>query len=570
MSYARDGLPFLMSHENNTRAQVGLIEDVRLAGGKLRGLLRMGNNPDAGWVFADIRAGIMPNISVGYRINALQLESSDETGDTYRVTSWTPMEGSTVPVPADITVGAGRAASTGDETPVTISREATKEAQTMEQNTAPAAGATVTRDYDAERKQRNAEMVALADLAGMPGKLADALARDISPAQFARELQDAKIAAAEAAPSSALKLTPKEDRNYSLIRFFNAQLMARTGVQHAWDAAGAGFEREVSQEIASRMGKPGALYVPMSLTARASVTGNVATTTSLGGAGVQTSVMDLIEILRNALTVRALGARVLSGLQGNITFPRQITANTVNWTGENPSTGNTLGTLTLDNVTLSPKTAMVSSAVSRQLLAQASFDAEQLIRQDFASTIAIELDRVAIAGTGASNQPTGVLVQSGVTTVTTTFGANGSVPDWAAIVDFETQLSYNNAPTNAPWRWLITPGMRGKLKTVLQSTVNGATWLYHADGTMNGYEAAVSNNVPTNYTAGTSTTVCHGMILGNFSELLIGEWGGAIETIVDPYTVADQNMVKLHSMITTDIAVRHTKSFTITKAAKIA
>lgn len=563
--------------DHDTRAQVGLIEDVRAEKGKLRGMLRQGNHPDAAWLFADIRTGIRPNVSVGYRVLEMKLETSDaERGDTYRVTRWLPMEGSTVPIPADITVGAGRDAAHGTEYPVTIldSRATAKESDMSEQVMAPApaggAPTQVTRDYDAERRARNAQLVNLAALAGMPETLGDALARDLEPAVYARELQDKKIAAASAAPATpSVVLTPRESGNYSFLRALGAQVAMMQGNPRAWERAG--FEREVSEEIAKHRQRTdlGSFFVPMNgLATRAAVTGQTAGTTSLGGAGVQTTVLDMIELLRNQMVVRRAGARVLTGLSSNITFPRQITANTLNWTGENPSTGNSNGNMTFDNVTLSPKTAMVSTAASRQSVLQFNQDLEALVRADLAEVIGRGLDLAALDGTGASNQPTGVLRQTGLNTITTTFGSNGAVPDWAAIVQFETALATANAPIGNGWTWITTPGIRGKLKQTLQNTVSGALWVWEQGDTMNSYPALVSNQMPSNYTAGTSTTICHGMVLGNWGECLIGEFGGGIEIIVDPYTVASQNMIQYHAVVMADVAVRHGASFAFTKAAK--
>jgi HK97 family phage major capsid protein len=569
LTYARDGLPFLMTHEATTRAVVGRIEDIRAEGGKLRGLVRQGNNPDAGWVLKDMRDGIMPHISIGYRVMELKLESSSEAdGDTYRATRWMPMEGSTVPVPADITVGVGRATSGEAHYPVTLIESRKAEGAMDEKTPATAVVATVTRDYDAERKQRNAEMVALANLAGMPETLADAIGRDISPMAYARELQDKKIASAASAPTAGVKLTPREQQEFSLVRLLHAASFMRNGQPRAQavDAWKAGFEMEVSDTISKSLGRNGGFFIPLGLGTRAAVTGQIAGTTSLGGAGVQTTVLDMIELLRNQMVVRQAGARVLTGLTGNITFPRQITANALSWTGENPSTGNANTALTFDNVTLTPKTAMVSTAASRQGIVQFNQDLENVVREDLAQVIALGLDLAALNGLGASNQPRGVMQTTAVSTITSTFGANGAVPDWAAVIAFETQLSQNNAAGS--WSWITTPGIRGKLKQTLSSTVAGASWIWASDGTMNGYPALVSNQMPSNFTYGTSTSLGNGMILGNWPELLIGEFGGGVEIIVDPYTVASQNMIQYHAIVMSDIALRHGPSFAMTQGAK--
>lgn len=102
-----------------------MLEDVAVdADGCIRGLLRFGNHPDAAWIEKDMRDGVRPYISVGYCINAIKLIESDEKGnDTYRVTNWTLFEGSTVAVPADVTVGVGREADLA-AFPLVIDRQA--------------------------------------------------------------------------------------------------------------------------------------------------------------------------------------------------------------------------------------------------------------------------------------------------------------------------------------------------------------------------------------------------------------------------------------------------------------
>jgi len=76
--------------------------------------------------------------------------------------------------------------------------------------------------------------------------------------------------------------------------------------------------------------------------------------------------------------------------------------------------------------------------------------------------------------------------------------------------------------------------------------------------------------MPTNYTAGTNTTVAHGVVFGVWSELLIGEFGGALELIVDPYSLAGQNMVAVTQVLMVDVAVKHPKAFCVNKTALIA
>jgi hypothetical protein len=52
---------------------------------------------------------------------------------------------------------------------------------------------------------------------------------------------------------------------------------------------------------------------------------------------------------------------------------------------------------------------------------------------------------------------------------------------------------------------------------------------------------------------------------GVFSEALIGEWGGAIELVIDPFSFASQAMVAVTGIMLVDVGVRHPAAFAINK-----
>jgi len=107
LSRAADGLPLLFSH--NSDQPIGVVRDVRLDGGKLRGTLHFSQNARAMEVWADVAGGFLRNVSIGYRVNTLEEQANS---DTVRVTNWSLLEASVVSVPADPSVGVNRAEST--------------------------------------------------------------------------------------------------------------------------------------------------------------------------------------------------------------------------------------------------------------------------------------------------------------------------------------------------------------------------------------------------------------------------------------------------------------------------
>jgi HK97 family phage major capsid protein len=118
LSYVRDGIPFCLDH--SLAKQIGLGENTRLDADRIfRTEVMQGHHPDAGWAFADIKAGVRKKVSVGYDPGDAYVETKaeGETIPTRRYTKWMPYEVSTVTVPADYEVGVGRDGAQGAAPP---------------------------------------------------------------------------------------------------------------------------------------------------------------------------------------------------------------------------------------------------------------------------------------------------------------------------------------------------------------------------------------------------------------------------------------------------------------------
>jgi HK97 family phage major capsid protein len=288
--------------------------------------------------------------------------------------------------------------------------------------------------------------------------------------------------------------------------------------------------------------------------------------TGAGGAMVATDTLasDFITLLRNASMVRRMGARVLSGLVGNVSIPRQTGTTTPGWVAQAGAASESDATFAV--VTLSMKTAHGIQDVTRDLLIQGTPAVEGLIRADLIDAMAVQLDFVALHGTGASNQPTGLAATAGIGAEVG--GTNGAAPTWDNIVGLESLVANNNAVQGSVG-YLTNTRVRGKLKRTQKfaSTNGQEIWMPPMQGddastlgSLNGYRAGVSNNVSSTLTKGTSSGVCSAIFFGNWSDLLIGEWGTA-EILPDPLTQAANRIVRMHVYQSIDIAVRRAQSF---------
>jgi len=275
-----------------------------------------------------------------------------------------------------------------------------------------------------------------------------------------------------------------------------------------------------------------------------------------------------IELLRSRMYLLQAGAQFLGGLRDSVSWPRQSGAGTFSWVTEGPTAGMSPTNLTTDLLQAVPNNGQSTTQVSRQLLAQSVVGAEQMVRNDMAAIHARAIDAAGISGSG-SGQPTGILNITGIGSVAG--GTNGLAPTYAHMVDLETDVSSADADVGT-LAYMSTPGIRGALKQTQQfSGTNGVPiWTGGTmDGQVNGYRSFATTQVPSNLTKGTSTTVAHAVIFGNWNDLIFCEWG-AMVVIVDPFTLARQNLISITSHQMIDVALRHPASFSAMQDALLA
>jgi HK97 family phage major capsid protein len=355
-------------------------------------------------------------------------------------------------------------------------------------------------------------------------------------------------------PSNDIGMSREDTQRFSLVRLLNA--MGNPDDQRAQKAAG--FEYEVCRAAADKVThrEVKGLIVPHDVLKRDLVVG----TATAGGHTVATNLLagNMIELLRNKMVLPGMGMQMLTGLVGNIAIPRVTGGATAYWVAESGSP--TASQQAFDQVAMSPKTLAAQTAISRKLLLQSSMDVEAFVQNDLARVLALELQRVAINGSGTAPEPRGILNVVGIGDVAG--GTNGLAPTWAHIVALETEVSQDNADEGT-MGYLSNTKVRGKLKTT--SKVSGQNGFIWEEG-LNGYQAAVTNAVPSNLVKGSSGATCSAIIFGNFADSIMGMWGG-LELMVNPYTNAAQGGVLVHAFQDADFVVRHPESFAAMKDA---
>lgn len=557
---SRAPIPVLTSHKQD-ETPVGVVENLRVIGGKLRGTLRLGNSQRAKEVWEDIKAGVLRNISVGYSII-----KGAAKGDDYIVSLWQLLEVSLVAVPADPTVGIGRS-FVGERTMEHNQDDITELEPhlTRSQRRAALRGEEDVRLAREEERYRATEIRAIGRQFDMNDFADQAIENGTSVDAFRLwTLEKLK-------PTSHLRLaeSPEIGMSYREASQFSFVKLIRASIDPAYGQRHCGLEMEASRAVAQKLGRePQGLFVPSEvllardLTVGAPTSGGYLRPTDHYAEG-------FIDILRKATHVINLGATELNDLRGDVSIPSQTGSATGYWLeeGQAPVESN----LTFGQVLIKPKTVGGSVDYSRKMMLQASPDIERLVRRDLAGMLSVEVDRVAINGSGSGAEPLGILNASGVSSIP--IGANGGVPTWSHMLQLEEALAISNADVGSIG-YLTNPKVRRKLKESTKVSADaGAGFIWEASpgdalgfGRVNGYRAAASNNVPNTLTKGTSNGVCSAIILGNWANLVIGRWG-ALDILVDPYALGTSGGVRVVALLDCDIALRRTASFAVIKDA---
>ena len=555
MGRLASGGPLLCDHD--TKDQIGVIESVQIGADRVaRAVVRFGKSARAEEVFRDVVDGIRRNVSVGYQIhNAVLVETNDDDQDTYRVISWEPYEISLVSVPADASVGVGRSADRTDQSPVVplaaptpttpsfIKELSTMNAPVIDPVVAPAAPAitseAVRAQVAAERKTVQ-EMHAIGQQFARFGgvELANQAIEQGQSVDQLRGLVMNAMTAAQKTQVTNLDLSAKETRAFSVFKAIRA-ISDKT-----WK--GAEFELECHNEILKRTGLQeavhGGFYMPLDIQKRDLTVG----TPTAGGNLVATDLQasSFIDLLRARSLMAQLGATMLPGLVGNLTVPKLTGAASAFWL-TNESTGITESQQTVGQLALSPKNLGAYTELSRQLMLQSTPAAEAMIMNDLAKVLALAIDLAGFEGSGSSGQPTGIANTGGIGSVT------GTSIDLAKVIEFQTDVATANALSTGS-AYVTTPSVAGLLKgrARISSTDSKTLWEGNTlDGNVDGFRATT-----------TTQLTAASMIFGDFSQVVIGEWG-MLEIALNPYAAFATAITGIRAIQSVDVGVRQAAAF---------
>lgn len=327
------------------------------------------------------------------------------------------------------------------------------------------------------------------------------------------------------------KTTMKE--NFSLLKAVRAIANNQTLDERSQEVVNAG----IAEMRKSGQSYSGQIVLPVE--ERADIQ---ATKAGKGQEIVAEDKLNILAPLRDALVLSAAGANFMTGLVGNVSIPT-YSGSTVGWAGEVDAASDGAGTF--GEVELSPKRLTAYVDISKQFLIQDSVSAEALLRKDIVDALSNKLEATILgAVAGDATKPAGLF--AGVT-------ADTAAITFADILKMEQTLEEKNVGGNI--KFIASPAA----KAVLRTTAVGGT---KSDLRML-MEGNEIDGIPTLVTNGMTSK---GLILGNFNDLVIGQWGG-IDLTVDPYTQAANGKIRLVVNAYFDAKPQRADSF-VTKVLK--
>lgn len=303
----------------------------------------------------------------------------------------------------------------------------------------------------------------------------------------------------------------KKMGKFSLIKTINDIVNNRSMTEEAQAVLNAGTE-EMRKAGLSYSGQ---IQLPVS-EMREAPAAIVAGQETYGAEVVATEKLNILEPLRNRMVLAQAGATYLTGLVGNVSIPT-YTGSNVGWKGELVDAEDGKGTF--DSIEFSPKRLTAYIDVSKQFLAQDSVGAEEMLYRDIVNAIADKLEATILGnGKGDANTPEGIF--------------NGAA---AGVVSFDTMVEMEKALEEAKlfgeYKFIASPAAKAKMKTTTVSGSKSDLRMLMEGNEVNGYPVLTTGNAA-------------GYAFGKWDELVIAQWG-SLDIIIDPYTQAKKNAVRI-------------------------
>ncbi|MEW5709464.1 MAG: phage major capsid protein [Pseudomonadota bacterium] len=273
-----------------------------------------------------------------------------------------------------------------------------------------------------------------------------------------------------------------------------------------------------------------------------------------GGVTVPTKLTrEIIDQMRARTVVVRAGARTADLTTLKTSIARVTSDPVASWRLENAAVAES--DMTFDSVQFVPRSLAVLIKMSRELL-EDSLNVEEAVRNALSGAMAVEVDRVALFGSGTAPEPRGLFNTAGVSSVS--MGTNGGqLTDYTKILDCLLELE--NANAGAPSAMILAPRTWRTIQGFVDTTGQPLT----PPQALASLPQLVTTIVPINQTQGTAANASS-IIVGDFAQLVLGVRSELrIELLREAFSTNMQIAFLAHLRM--DVAVTQPKAFCILK-----
>ena len=251
---------------------------------------------------------------------------------------------------------------------------------------------------------------------------------------------------------------------------------------------------------------------------------NSGETNNMVSAGaIPTTIKQLLDLLQNKLIYQRLGIQMPTGVKGDIVWPVLAAGATVTVEGEAATVADS--TLNFSKITAQPKRVAVTTSVTNEALDDASFDLQSVVVNNFPEGVQQLLNSAVLRTTAVSDGLDGPFTVSGIGTKNLS-----ATPTYAELIGMKGIVAKKNVQMVAP-----AFVMNSELYALLESTpkAQGQGGFIIENGKIGGYPVFECNAMA-NKKIG----------FGDFAYAALNQHG-SIRMVVDPYTLAPDNKVRI-------------------------
>lgn len=233
---------------------------------------------------------------------------------------------------------------------------------------------------------------------------------------------------------------------------------------------------------------------------------------------VETEFKGLLEPLYADSVISNLGITIYNGLPAGDFKVSAMSKGSAAWADETGVASESKNTFS--HITLQPKRISAQLSYSKQFLAQDTIGAEAAIRRDIYNALVAKIQSTMLsADASGANKPAGIF--NGVTAK--------NISSYAELCDVEATVDDSNVKGER--KYLMSNKAKAILRCMPKSSLT--TELVLDGNDIDGTPVIANSDVPTTQYA-----------YGDFSNIVMGTWGN-VDLIVDPYTLAAENSVRI-------------------------